>query len=105
MTAGATSLTALPVGDGTALLLQREGRTAAVLTGTDDAIPGTVSWQLSQRGIRRLDFLILPCLDDACLYRLQDLTRSVEVDCVIIGEEGLPAVGGYAVPREGMSGS
>lgn len=86
LTAGATSLTALPVGDGTALLLQREGRTAAVLTGTDDAIPGTVSWQLSQRGIRRLDFLILPCLDDACLYRLQDLTRSVEVDCVIIGE-------------------
>ena len=88
LTAGATSVTSLPVGDGTALLFRRNGCAGAVLAGGDDDIPGMMSWELSQKGIRRLDFLILPDLNEACLFRLQDLIQEVEVDCVITGNDG-----------------
>lgn len=84
---GVAQVTVLQAGDGSAVLLERGGRTGLVLMGGDSAVKKARS-ELIRRNIRKLDFLMIPSNDDKCAYCPMILTNEIGVNCLIAGRTG-----------------
>lgn len=84
LTGSVTRVEVLNAGNASAVLLRRGGHTGVVWIGEDSAVAATRA-ALTQRGVREVDFLILPAAEDECAYAASLLTRDVRVDCLALG--------------------
>lgn len=84
---GVTTVTVLETGDSTALLLERDGHSGLLITGDEKRTMRSVGYSLRERGIRKLDFILLPSSDDGCVWGMGQL-----------GDSGMKQV---AAPSEG----
>lgn len=88
---GVTTVTVLDAGDNAAVLLEKDGHTAVVASGDSLNLLDKMEWELRSRGVRKLDFLLLPNLEDEALRGLPGFVQAMPVDCLLT-----PAAGTYA---------
>ena len=89
---GVTTVTTVPVGDSLALILERDGHAGLVAAGPDAYTLTQAAYALRARGIRRLDFLLLPQPEGDFPQRLDAFVRDVPVDCLMLPEAAETAV-------------
>lgn len=85
---GVVTVTSLQADEGLVLLVQRDGRAGAVVSSRETDAFTTLWYGLQERGIRSLDFLLLPDLDGAALGDLPYFADRCPVDTLIYPKEG-----------------
>ena len=89
---GVTTVTTVPAGDSLALILERDGHAGLVAAGPDAYTLTQVAYALRARGIRRLDFLLLPQPEGDFAQGLDAFARDIAVDCLLLPETGETAI-------------
>ncbi len=98
---GVTTVTALDAGNGAAVLLERDGRAALVVTGESaGGRMGRIGTMLKRRGIRQLDFLLFPDSNEQALFDIGLLLGRVEAARVLYDPDGKNAYQAEAFTRE-----
>lgn len=87
---GVTAATVIPMSKGTAVLLERDGRKALVLTSVERTAARDTARLLAQRGIDRLDFVLYTGEDGGLAAAREVLSERTAVDSWLsfAGEEG-----------------
>lgn len=85
---GVTTITALDAGDGTAVLMEKDGHRALVMTGDSAGLAGRVANALHWKGISRLDFVVLPGGDDRAVFEIGSLLEAVETEQILYQQKG-----------------
>ena len=89
---GVTTVTTVPAGDSLALILERDGHAGLVAAGPDAYTLTQAAYALRARGIRRLDFLLLPQPEGDFAQGLDTFARDIAVDCLLLPETGEAAM-------------
>lgn len=83
LTRGVTTVTALDAGDNMAVLIERDGHAGLAVAGESGNLLENAWYALRRRGIRRLDFLLLPDLDGMKIAWLRDFTDRMPVEALL----------------------
>lgn len=75
-------------GDSTVALLERDGHYGLILYGGDRYAASDARYLLNSRGVRRLDFLLLPDLDGDAAANIHVLSQDIAVDMWIYPPQG-----------------
>ncbi len=84
---GVTSIEVLKSGNATAVLVEHSGRTGVVMMGGQKSVSASL-YAIKRRNLRGIDFLIMPSLDDECVFSSMILTDEIGVDCLVCGAPG-----------------
>ena len=88
---GVTTITSIDAGDNTALLIEQDGHAGLVATGDSRKLLDTVWYALRRRGIRHLDFLLLPDMEGRGASQVREFTGRIEVDALLYPGDGVNA--------------
>ena len=75
-------------GDSTVALLERDGHYGLIVYGSDRYAASDAQYLLNNRGVRRLDFLLLPDLDGEAAANMYKLADDIAVDMWIYPPQG-----------------
>lgn len=90
---GITRIAVVDTGNGVSLVISREDHAAVIGCGGSYHAASSVSYYLRDRGIRKLDVMILPMMTDAYASGASELLASCPADAVMLESEGPLAEG------------